>query len=282
MQLRKIDATEAIFKETKEKHIRVFEEFKAYAEDLTIQAGKAKKPSGKASSYARYLISTIVLYEGIFKDVIDDITSYEGVRKIEKITELEEFKQFNKDTNHFFSAAISCFASYVVSKYNIEEKVDILFNEEMNNLKVEEVEQDFKNTSLVKKAQKRKEKQVSNGLNSYPRSIAESLAAKRKSKWQCEMDANHETFINMKNNKPYVEGHHLIPMAAQSYFDHTIDFADNIVTLCPTCHRKIHLALEAERKDMIKQLFEPRKDLYSGYGIEIDQEQLLKFNQVKP
>lgn len=33
----------------------------------------------------------------------------------------------------------------------------------------------------------------------------------------------------------------LIPMQHQCDFEYTIDFADNIIPLCPTCHRRIHL-----------------------------------------
>lgn len=281
MQLRKIAANDPAFLSTKEKHMNIFEDFKSYAEQLTIEAGKATKKSGKASSYARYLISTVVLYESIFNEVIDDLDSYEGVKKIEKITSLKDFKEFNNETNHFFSAAISCFSSYVVSKYNIEEKVDEVFNAIINDLDKVELDSKINTVSAITTAQKRKEKQINNGLKSYPRSEVESITAKEKSNWQCEIDSNHSTFINKKNNKPFVEGHHLIPMAAQSYFDNTIDFADNIVTLCPNCHRKIHFAVEAERKEMIKKLYEPRVNLYSGYGIEIDGKSLLKFNQIK-
>lgn len=94
-----------------------------------------------------------------------------------------------------------------------------------------------------------KKEKIKNGdILTYPRKKEESLEAKRRSNWQCELNSNHITFISNANKKPYMEAHHLIPMSAQDYFDYTLDFADNIVCLCPNCHRKIHHATDEEKK----------------------------------
>lgn len=70
------------------------------------------------------------------------------------------------------------------------------------------------------------------------------LAAKHRSGWKCCYDSSHETFVSENENKNFVEGHHLIPMQHQCDFEYTIDFADNIIPLCPTCHRRIHFAIK--------------------------------------
>ena len=81
----------------------------------------------------------------------------------------------------------------------------------------------------------------------------------------------------MVDGNSYVEAHHLIPMSTQLFFEYTIDFADNIIALCPTCHRKIHHATDEVKKELVEQLYERRKELYISHGIEIDLEMLLSF-----
>lgn len=49
-----------------------------------------------------------------------------------------------------------------------------------------------------------------------------------------------------KNNKPYLEAHHLKWLSKGG-----IDTIDNVVALCPNCHRKMH---ELNNKDDIKKL----------------------------
>ncbi|MFD1928850.1 HNH endonuclease [Sporosarcina siberiensis] len=88
-------------------------------------------------------------------------------------------------------------------------------------------------------------------------------------------------FINEQLNKPFVEGHHLVPMFTQTQFENTIDFADNIVTLCPNCHREIHYGLQVDKSKMVKILFANRKDLFHKYGIEITIKKLLSFYKVE-
>lgn len=69
-------------------------------------------------------------------------------------------------------------------------------------------------------------------------------------------------------------------MSAQDNFEYTIDFANNIVTLCPNCHRRIHYGLPKDKFEMIKILYEKRKDIYPKYGIEITLKELLSFYSI--
>src|SRR5690606_5755255 len=63
-----------------------------------------------------------------------------------------------------------------------------------------------------------------------------------KAQYKCELDHTHQTFLN-KQQKPYMEGHHFIPLTynnAKDYwhrFGRNIDCVENIVSLCPNCHR---------------------------------------------
>jgi len=64
--------------------------------------------------------------------------------------------------------------------------------------------------------------------------------AKKRDKFMCGVNNEHVTFISKGNN--YVEGHHIIPMYQQKNYTFKLDNLDNIISLCPNCHREIHSA----------------------------------------
>jgi 5-methylcytosine-specific restriction protein A len=51
------------------------------------------------------------------------------------------------------------------------------------------------------------------------------------------------------NDKLFSEIHHIIP-----YYISKDDSIENLLVLCPTCHRKFHYATIEERKELIKRL----------------------------
>lgn len=240
---------------------------------------ESKSPnSGKPSSYKNYLVRFLIHLEEIFDVKVTELESLKTVEHIERLAKLPSFPKFNQDNNRFYSATFASFKRYInsVVNYDIEEQID----QDINNY----LQQEFINineSKLVKKPTKKKEKQIIKGILTYSRSESEMLKAKLNSNWQCEMSRLHKTFINEKLNKPFVEGHHLIPMFTQDQYENTIDFADNIVTLCPNCHRKIHFGLQEDKYEMIKLLYKKRKELYPNYGIEITLEALLSVYNIK-
>jgi len=95
--------------------------------------------------------------------------------------------------------------------------------------------------------------------------------------FKCEINQTHTTFINKKSKQQYMEAHHLIPMQQQGKFENDIDVPENILCLCPNCHRKIHLADDASKKEMLKQVYEKKKDELPKRGIEISFNTLKRF-----
>lgn len=93
--------------------------------------------------------------------------------------------------------------------------------------------------------------------------------------YNCELDNNHMTFISRKTGENFVEAHHLIPMKQQGKFKNSIDVPGNIVSLCPNCHRAIHLAEMKQKTDVLRRFYDKRKDKLEKYGIEITFEELL-------
>ncbi len=62
-------------------------------------------------------------------------------------------------------------------------------------------------------------------------------------------------------NLPYLEAHHLIPMALQKIIPRKLDTIENIFSLCPYCHRAIHHANMDLTRDIIKRLVDKRPDV---------------------
>jgi len=280
IKFRKVSAKDSIFIKTREKLLKDYVYFQEYADNLTEQAGRAKdNKSGKGRSYANYLIRLVVFYQELSESEVNELLTFATLKEIEKVVNSEGFKRFNKNESHFPSAAFNCYISCITHiNAEKEEKLDLQIN---NNIETSFDEDKSNNTSsIIERAQEREEMVITNGVSTYPRRIEESLEAKRRSNWQCELNSNHTTFISQANKKPYMESHHLIPMAAQGYFENTLDFADNIICLCPNCHRKIHHVTSQEKKEILKYLFKKREQRYLKFGINVNFKMLLNFYEI--
>ena len=100
------------------------------------------------------------------------------------------------------------------------------------------------------------------------------IQAKEQNEYMCEIDKEKESFKAKSNNKNYVEAHHLIPFSKRSEFNINIDILENIVCLTPKNHRKVHLAVDEERIDMLKKLYDNKSQKLKSAGIDISFEKL--------
>lgn len=109
--------------------------------------------------------------------------------------------------------------------------------------------------------------------------VGVSKAALMIADYTCESSVGHKTFMNA-NGVPYMEGHHLIPCTpynAASYWKElgvNIDCVENIIYLCPTCHRLLHYGNKEERNALLKKLYTLRKDKLNSIGITISIQEL--------
>lgn len=115
----------------------------------------------------------------------------------------------------------------------------------------------------------------------YPRNPCRANNALEKAKFKCELNPTHITFINKKSNRQYMEAHHLIPMSKQGSFDFDIDVPENIICLCPTCHRKIHLAQDNDKKAILSEVFKNRKSVLQERGIGLDINKLFSIYSIE-
>jgi 5-methylcytosine-specific restriction protein A len=73
--------------------------------------------------------------------------------------------------------------------------------------------------------------------------------------------------VSRKTKKNYVEAHHFVPFSYQARFSHSLDVEENVVVLCPNCHRKLHHGTAAEKAGPLEQLFTERKTALDARGI---------------
>lgn len=233
------------------------------------------KGSGRPESYIRHLVRLIYKYHRLLKD--KDVYSSDFLELLEKAVYDENVKEFNKYTNNFYTATLKNYRIFLEGiaqeslSHAIEAEADLL-SEEKNTEDLQ--------LKIATKAIPKLSKVLLKGIKVYSRNPNETLAAKQRSDWKCEIDNDHETFISATNNKPYVEAHHLVPMEFQDSFEKSLDIASNIVALCPNCHNKIHKATAAEKKELIVKLFEERKEGLKKFEIDVELKKLLSYYRI--
>ncbi|MGL4383084.1 MAG: hypothetical protein ACRCTA_05155 [Bacilli bacterium] len=112
-------------------------------------------------------------------------------------------------------------------------------------------------------------------ISQYQRSSLNRDLCLFKQNYKCEIEQQHKTFMS-KNNLPYMETHHLIPIGFQSQFHNSLDIKENTVVLCSNCHNEIHYGLN--NVVLIKQLFKQRKEKLLKQGIKIQLDELIKMH----
>lgn len=112
----------------------------------------------------------------------------------------------------------------------------------------------------------------------YKRNLQVAINALAMAHYKCEINSSHESFTRKRDGLKYMEPHHLIPMAFQYKYEHSIDIEENIVSLCSNCHNEIHYGINA--KDLIINLYNQRKDLLRAKGIDIEEKELLSFYNI--
>jgi 5-methylcytosine-specific restriction protein A len=118
------------------------------------------------------------------------------------------------------------------------------------------------------------------GREKYSTNPRRAKNALDKANFICELGPSHLTFINKKSGKQYMEAHHLIPMSKQHSFEFDIDVPENILCICPTCHRKIHLAQDDIKKEILLEAFKDRKSVLPARGINLDIKMLFSMYSV--
>jgi len=190
-----------------------------------------------------------------------------------------------EDNSHF--AEIS---DYVYERYSQDiETISVYNTESATILGMEKIEDSNIENEIIQKIpvyEKEKLLEKNNRVpflndlqrknNRYSTDYRLSKTALANASFLCEIDNTHKTF-KTKYKIDYAEAHHLIPMKEQkNYLNVNIDRTENIICLCPTCHKAIHYAEVSYRNEKIMKMFNKRKELLKNVGINFDDDALIK------
>jgi len=119
----------------------------------------------------------------------------------------------------------------------------------------------------------------------YKRNPLLGKIAVHNSYYSCEKDPLHETFISAKTNKNFMEAHHLVPVKFQKQiwrkYGINVDCVENIVSLCPNCHRAFHNGTNEVKKHMIETVYARLIPRYKSINFNISLDEILKLYNIK-
>jgi 5-methylcytosine-specific restriction protein A len=108
--------------------------------------------------------------------------------------------------------------------------------------------------------------------------------ALKKANYSCQNDKSHQSFISSKTGHIYMEAHHLIPVCCQNEiwekYGVNIDCTENLISLCPTCHRAIHYGTSETQIKIITRLYAQCKIKFKKIGLDIEIEDILKLYKI--
>lgn len=190
--------------------------------------------------------------DGRFSSVYEAMTMEELNEIAEFLKSSDAFQALNRKGNRMYSAAFRHYLAFAGDEKQVLEshrgELDLVLPPEPETL-------------VLKRAVPRDRILVSQALG---------LA-----RYSCEADPAHETFPQAATGRPYMEGHHLVPLHWQREFPKaSLDCFANIVCLCPTCHRLLHYAEDRTRSRVFDELFEKRCERLARSGIDASRSDL--------
>ena len=136
------------------------------------------------------------------------------------------------------------------------------------------------NTRLSNACNEEPQYSMVGGSKVVAKKISISKSALARANYQCAFEPSHTTFLTSQNVQ-YMEGHHLIPCTLSNAskiwerYKKSIDCEENIVCLCPTCHRRVHFGSKEEKETILRKLWESRVAVLRDIGLDISFEELL-------
>lgn len=133
---------------------------------------------------------------------------------------------------------------------------------------------------------------ASSKTNKYLTKSEQKNWALARSSYTCEIDPAHLSFpVNYSGHSVnYMEAHHLIPMSQQFRFDRAnplydttrnihanLDQSNNLISLCPICHKAIHHSVAAYRNAIIATLFNNRQTALNAIIPGITLQELISY-----
>lgn len=183
------------------------------------------------------------------------------------------FKQINHRDHQKHKKAIDYYLDFFKTDIQKYEENDEEYNKDVNDINISEKER----LLLINNSQK----PIKFSTSKIKKLIRDPRIGKLsldQAKYKCELDSSHLTFISNTSGKQYMEAHHLIPCIYENCkkYDRHLDFIGNTISLCPNCHRAVHFGDKKTKNEILKKLFDTRKEqLNKNLQINLTFEELL-------
>ncbi|GAA5818091.1 MAG: HNH endonuclease [Methanobrevibacter sp. CfCl-M3] len=204
----------------------------------------------------------------IFKMLLDNPIDKNWFKtKIPYITNIEDIKNLKDIENPPYAKWYSWVLSYLLKWSVLDDENGFLkINEDYNNfINGFLVNMGYEDMFFSSDETYLKQK---NNLRQIKRDRKVTCEVLKENDYRCFINENHRTFPTATATN-YVEGHHIIPISLKDSFEKNLDCEDNIIPLCPNCHKEIHFAINKCKNRMLIDIFE-RKDGLKMFGINID------------
>lgn len=201
---------------------------------------------------SRYLQNAGLITEDIYS--IEQMSQLNSLRV--ELKKIHNFVKLDENGNRMYTAGLNRYIEFVELNYlnkTIHQQLDI----KQMDIAVE------KPPKMPK---------VTYGWN-RDRVIVEQVLAV--DNYHCEINPLHVTFVSRHNDKFYLEGHHLIPISKQSYFEKSLDVYANIIGLCPNCHRQLHFGKISVVKEILNGIYDSRVERLVNSGITISKDDFI-------
>ncbi|MDR0484871.1 MAG: HNH endonuclease [Alphaproteobacteria bacterium] len=248
-------------------------DFRSAKEFYLLQMLKAKYPN----TATKHTSLNLFPFRIIFKTLLEkEIAIEDFCYKIPYITSLNDIENYNNILGEYYEKwKVWCISYLIKWKIIVEEDTHLSLSKEakdflypiLKNMNYEDMffneENEIYLTNKIYTHIKRDKNLVSEVL------IEEDFT--------CFINSSHITFPSV-NRKNYVEGHHIIPLSLQNSFQTDLDCKDNIIPLCPNCHKAIHLATTDIKIEYIKAIFSKNQKLKT---FNLDTDDLLEIYLIK-
>lgn len=231
--------------------------------DLACLSGIGKDYGHGNIAAKYYSIDNMPSDNELINDIREYITSYEEIRVIIG----------NRTVEQFYDYLLLIDDGYEINEDGEIEAIEkVLASGKINKEETAE----FKGEKKPKKGSVIDNK----GKKAYPRDTKVAANSIKIAEYKCEVDEYHTSFIRRSNGKNYTESHHLIPLNCQDNFEFSLDVEENICSVCSNCHNCIHYGSDEERVDLLKKLYNERKDHLDKVGLNISFDDLKKYYKI--
>lgn len=145
---------------------------------------------------------------------------------------------------------------------------------------VDKFKEDNINTKLAEGAStKEPQYATASGRKSISKNPVLGKIAVINADYKCVSNVEHQTFESKVTGKAFMEAHHLIPIkyAQQVWndFGANIDCVENLVSLCPNCHRAVHYGSKRVKQEILARLLNKKQNGLKAIGIDITLQELI-------